>query len=88
MSDRILERVASKQLSQFFTELHQDNGVNIFCNDKLQEVIAKDNKFYVKTKFNDFETDLVLVGIGVSPEIQLAQKIGIDCEKGILVDEN
>lgn len=88
MSDRILERVASKQLSQFFTELHQDNGVNIFCNDKLQEVIAKDNKFYVKTKLNDFETDLILVGIGVSPEIQLAQKIGIDCEKGILVDEN
>ena len=88
MSDRILERVASKELSEFFTKLHKGNGVNILCNEKLEKVIKKDKGFNVKTTFNEFETDLILVGIGVTPEIQLAQNIGIECEKGIVVNEN
>jgi len=88
MSDRILERVASKELSEFFTKLHKGNGVNILCNEKLEKVIKKDKGFHVKTTFNEFETDLILVGIGVTPEIQLAQNIGIECEKGIVVNEN
>ena len=88
MSDRILERVASKELSEFFTKLHKGNGVNILCNEKLEKVIKKDKGFNVKTTFNEFETNVILVGIGVTPEIRLAQNIGIECEKGILVNDN
>ena len=88
MSDRILKRVASKELSEFFTKLHKGNGVNILCNEKLEKVIKKDKGFNVKTTFNEFETNVILVGIGVTPEIRLAQNIGIECEKGILVNDN
>ena len=88
MSDRILKRVASKELSEFFTKLHKGYGVNILCNEKLEKVIKKDKGFNVKTTFNEFETNVILVGIGVTPEIRLAQNIGIECEKGILVNDN
>ena len=86
-SDRILKRVASKELSEFFSRLHSENGVKIICNENLEKVIQKDNFFQIATTKRKFDTDLVLVGIGVKPEIDLAKKLSIDCENGILVDE-
>ena len=86
-SNRILERVASKELSYYFIKLHSENGVNISCNEKIEKVIKKEKFFQIKTNKRQFNTDLVLVGIGVKPEIDLAKDIGIDCERGILVDE-
>ena len=66
-SDRILKRVASKELSEFFSRLHSENGVKIICNENLEKVIQKDNFFQIKTTKRKFDTDLVLVGIGVKP---------------------
>ena len=37
MSERILQRVASKELSNFFTSLHKEKGVKILCDEKLEK---------------------------------------------------
>ena len=88
MSERILQRVASKELSNFFTSLHEENGVKIFCNEKLEKIKPLGSTFQINTSKNKFNTDLILVGIGVTPEIELAKNIGVSYERGIIVDEN
>ena len=42
----------------------------------------------VVTREKTFKSDLVIVGIGILPNLELAQNAGIDCENGILVNEN
>ena len=88
MSERILQRVASKELSNFFTSLHEENGVKIFCNEKLEKIKPLGSTFQINTSKNKFNTDLILIGIGVTPEIELAKNIGVLYERGIIVDEN
>jgi NAD(P)H-nitrite reductase len=88
MSERILQRVASKELSNFFTSLHEKNGVKIFYNERLEKIKPLGSAFQINTSKNKFNTDLILVGIGVTPEIELAKNIGVSYERGIIVDEN
>ena len=88
MSERILQRVASKELSSFFTSLHEEKGVKIFCNERLEKIKPLGSTFQISTSKNKFNTDLILVGIGVTPEIELAKNIGVSYERGIIVDEN
>ncbi|MDA9735281.1 FAD-dependent oxidoreductase, partial [SAR116 cluster bacterium] len=88
MSERILQRVASKELSNFFTSLHEENGVKIFCNEKLEKIKPLGSTFEINTSKNKFTTNLILIGIGVTPEIELAKNIGVSYERGIIVDEN
>tara|TARA_A100001015_G_scaffold85357_1_gene94860 strand:+ start:8261 stop:9460 length:1200 start_codon:yes stop_codon:yes gene_type:complete len=88
MSERILQRVASKELSNFFTSLHEENGVKIFCNERLEKIKPLGSAFQINTNKNKFNTDLLLVGIGVTPEIELAKNIGVSYDRGIIVNEN
>ena len=62
--------------------------VKIFCNERLEKIKPLGSTFQINTSKNKFDTDLILVGIGVTPEIELAKNIGVSCERGIIVDEN
>jgi NADPH-dependent 2,4-dienoyl-CoA reductase/sulfur reductase-like enzyme/nitrite reductase/ring-hydroxylating ferredoxin subunit len=66
-----LERVLGKDVGERIRAIHEDRGV-VF---RLGE----------KTSFDD--ADLIVAGIGVSPEIDLAKKAGIVTADGILVNE-
>jgi len=89
MADRILQRVASSETSDYFRALHKNHGVNILESTGLARIHGKcgvvqgielDQGEYI-------EADAVLVGIGAAPNIELAETAGIECENGIAVDE-
>ncbi len=89
MEDRILKRVASPEMSAFYHALHTDAGVNIRTGssasqftgtDRVEQVVCADG--------TQIQSDLVVVGIGIEPCIELAQSAGLACENGILVDEH
>ena len=82
-----MHRVVAPEISAFYTDLHAREGVRIFCNtsvtafdgdDRVREVICGDLHL---------PADLVVVGIGILPEVTLAEAAGIRCDNGILVDE-
>ena len=88
MEDRILKRVASAEMSAFYHALHTDAGVDIRTgasaqhfagNERVEQVVCADGM--------EVASDLVVVGVGVAPNIELAQSAGLTCENGILVDE-
>lgn len=88
--DRVLARVVTPELSDFFQQLHESNGIKIM-NDSIVESITRVNnshKFELRlASGNMIPSDVVLVGIGIEPNVDLARDAGLPCNDGILVDE-
>jgi len=85
MEDRILQRVTAPVMSDFYKRIHTEEGVNIVENCAATE-IQEDLK--VITTNGEFNADMVIVGIGVIPNIELAQDCGLEVGNGIVIDEN
>ena len=88
MESRILKRVTTEAMSQFYHGLHSRRGVEIVCDAQVKSFEGARSVSSVITEQKTFKSDLVIVGIGILPNSELAQGSGIDCENGILVDEN
>lgn len=86
-ADRILRRVAARETSDYFRKLHQANGVQILEGVGLTR-LSGDN--HVRTaELNDgtqLNVDLVIVGVGIEPNDQLAEDAGLQVDNGIAVD--
>ena len=82
--DRVLQRVASKTLSAFFTDHHRSHGVEIRTD---AEVAAFEEG---GVRLSDGElifADVTLVGVGALACDALARTAGLTCENGVVVDE-
>ena len=88
MESRILKRVTTEAMSQFYHALHSRRGVEIVCNAQVKSFEGASSVSSVITEQKTFESDLVIVGIGILPNSELAETSGIDCENGILVNEH
>jgi 3-phenylpropionate/trans-cinnamate dioxygenase ferredoxin reductase component len=87
-ADRVLKRVTGEQVSEYFSSLHQLHGVNIHCNAEVTAINGQDSVESVScADGSQFEAQLVIIGVGVVPEIRLAQEAGLRIENGICVDE-
>jgi 3-phenylpropionate/trans-cinnamate dioxygenase ferredoxin reductase subunit len=93
MSDRVMNRVVAPEISAFYTDEHQRAGVRIHTRTVLSRFVpsaADPERVGTVTTLDgpQFPADLVIVGVGVVPEIDLAEKAGLACENGIAVDEH
>jgi 3-phenylpropionate/trans-cinnamate dioxygenase ferredoxin reductase subunit len=82
--DRVLARVASRALSEFFTRYHRDHGVEVLTS---AEVTAFEDGGVRLGDGRLIEADAVLVGVGASASDQLAASAGLRRENGVVVDE-
>ncbi len=90
MADRVLARVTSPVISEFYEAEHRAQGVDIRTNARLSALIAE-NERVTAAQLENGETipvDIVLLGIGILPNVELAEEAGIACSNGILVDED
>jgi len=86
--NRVLARVAGPEISQFYQDLHNKNGVDIRLNTTLIEFVKNDEDAYAMLSTGEkIPFDCVIVGIGVIPNVEIAEQAGIECENGIIVDE-
>ena len=88
LSPRVLQRVVAPVVSRFFEDLHRAEGVDIYTNTQVtafegnagvEQVLCADGRC--------FPADLVIVGIGILPNSEIAAEAGLDTDDGILVDE-
>ena len=87
-ADRILKRVASVETSAHFRALHQSHGVDLREGVGLSCLIGSGGKV-VAAELSDGSTvaaDLVLVGIGVAPNVELAEEARLTLDASIAVD--
>ncbi len=86
--ERLLKRVTSKPVSDFYERLHRSHGVDVRLAWRLRSIEqGKDNCLVWMTNGEAVAADLVLNATGAAPNEDLALASGIVCENGILVDE-
>lgn len=89
MADRILQRVAAPQTSDYFRKLHKGNGVAILEGVGLDHLTGDGTvSGAVLSDGLELAVDFVIVGIGIQPATALAEQAGLKIENGIAVNEN
>jgi NADPH-dependent 2,4-dienoyl-CoA reductase/sulfur reductase-like enzyme/nitrite reductase/ring-hydroxylating ferredoxin subunit len=79
-----MERVLGPVLGDFLRSLHEEHGVIFHLGHTLAGI---DDHHVQLDDGARIEADLVLVGIGVRPRLDLAQRAGLAIDHGVLVDE-
>lgn len=89
-STRVLERVTSPVISDYYERQHRAHGVDIRTGARLLRITGSGGKVtgVALGDGSTIGTDIVLVGIGIEPDIALAQSDGIHCQNGIVVDRD
>lgn len=88
MADRILQRVTAPELSEFYTRIHHEEGVQIHTGISVAEICGNGQvQKVVCANGAEFVADVVIIGVGVVPNVELAQQAGIEVNNGIVVDE-
>ena len=88
MEDRILQRVTTPTMSKYYDELHRGRGVQIHTNTGVTGFSGDAKVHKVMCGDTEFAADMVIVGIGIVPNIELAEAAGIICDNGIVVDDH
>ncbi|WP_415922192.1 NAD(P)/FAD-dependent oxidoreductase [Tateyamaria sp. SN6-1] len=87
MSDRILQRVAAPETSDFFRALHAGHGVDIREGVGLKRLIGDTRVTGAElTDGSEIEVDFVIAGVGIAPATALAETAGLSIDNGIAVD--
>ncbi|MCV2893099.1 NAD(P)/FAD-dependent oxidoreductase [Lentibacter sp. XHP0401] len=87
MADRILQRVASPETSDYFRALHTSHGVEILEGTGLTRLTGEGR--VTGAELSDgtaLEIDFAVVGVGIAPATQLAEAAGLTLENGIMTD--
>jgi 3-phenylpropionate/trans-cinnamate dioxygenase ferredoxin reductase subunit len=88
MADRILARVAAPQTADAIRAIHAAEGVQIFEKTGLTRLIGDEGRVKA-AELSDgrvIDADMVIVGIGVTPNDRLAADAGLEVQNGIVVD--
>ncbi len=86
----IMPGLVAPEVSNFFRDEHEAKGVTIIEGASASNVIRNDTGDYTAMLSDGkaFDADIVVVGIGVIPNSEIAEAAGLACERGILVDEH
>lgn len=84
--DRLMARAVSPRVSAFYADLHRGHGVDIRLDTGVDTLEPTGRRLGVLAGGAHFETDLVVAGIGVLPNVELASEAGLICRNGIVVD--
>ncbi len=82
--DGIGARVFPADLSRFLVDYYREQGVDVQTGDGLA---ALEERGVRTTKGKEIAADVVVAGLGIQPNVDLAQQAGIKVDNGIVVDE-
>ncbi len=78
-----LERVMGAQVGQFVRKLHEEQGVRFHLESNLRAILPDAVVLEGGTRI---PADLVVMGVGVKPRVELAKQAGLEVDNGIVVD--
>lgn len=87
-TERVLERVTAPEVSAFFDRIHREEGVNIRTG-ALVEALSGDGRVreVILASGESIPADVVIVGIGVEPNTELAAAAGLAVDNGVVIDD-
>ncbi|MFV2060449.1 MAG: nitrite reductase large subunit NirB [Gammaproteobacteria bacterium] len=88
LMDILMERQLDPVAAGLLKKSLEDRGLNFLMEANTEAIIGKDR--VEKIRFKDgteIYTDLVVMAVGIKPNFALAEKAGIHCERGIVVND-
>jgi 3-phenylpropionate/trans-cinnamate dioxygenase ferredoxin reductase subunit len=83
-----LNRAIGEDMGRIYAAIHRDHGVDLRTEDGVAAIEETRDGLVVRTERGDsIETDAVLVGIGIEPNVELAQAAGLEVDNGVEVDQ-
>lgn len=84
-----LHRVVGAEIGAAFASLHADHGVVLRLGLGVRELLGSGSVDGVALENGKVEpADVVVIGVGVTPRIELAERAGLRIENGVVVDEH
>lgn len=90
MQSRLMPRVVAPEISAFYAALHAAHGVTVVCGAVACEIAGDGGKIdaVLLNHGATLPADVVVVGIGVQPNVELAATAGLPVDNGIIVDKH
>jgi 3-phenylpropionate/trans-cinnamate dioxygenase ferredoxin reductase subunit len=84
-----LARALGKRIGVALLDIHRSNGVAVRAGEYVESMTRTPDGLVLTSNLGDrVECDLLLVGVGAQPNVELAADAGIATGNGILVDEH
>ena len=81
-------RIFPEEHTRFLNDYYREHGVEVRPGATVTDVEKRDGKVVLRTKNGEeVLVDNVVAGIGIIPNVQLAEQAGIKTDNGIIVDE-
>jgi 3-phenylpropionate/trans-cinnamate dioxygenase ferredoxin reductase component len=85
-----LLRVLGPEAAPIFADLHRAHGVDLRCQVAVAELTGSNGSVtgVMLSDGSRIEADMVLVGVGITPNTELAAAAGLQVDNGVIVDEH
>lgn len=88
IADRVMSRVVSPEISDFYQIEHTNQGVKLRLATGVKSINGKKHVKSVTTSDGDeIAADVVIIGVGIVPNTELATAAELEVDDGIVVDE-
>lgn len=87
---RLVARAVGEQTSAYLLAHHRASGIEIVLDATVRRIVARGDRVG-SVELGDgrvLPADLILVGVGVIPNTELAESISLECDNGVRVDES
>ncbi len=86
--DRVMARAVTPVLSSYFERVHAHHGVTLRLGTGVSALLGESGRLSALACDNgeSIEADMAVIGIGIVPNVELAEAAGLICDNGIVVD--
>jgi 3-phenylpropionate/trans-cinnamate dioxygenase ferredoxin reductase subunit len=87
-ADGLMRRQVAPEVGEWYRRLHRDRGITVHTGAKVRAL--RGDRHVEAVELDDgrrFDADLVVVGVGITPNVELAEQAGLSVEDGVHVDE-
>ncbi|MGB6771279.1 MAG: FAD-dependent oxidoreductase [Candidatus Dormiibacterota bacterium] len=81
--------VLGSELAEFYATLHVEHGVDVRTGVEVAEIVSREQRAsgVRLAAGSHIDADAVVVGVGITPNTELAETAGLTIDDGVLVDE-
>ena len=88
LMDWLMERQMDEVSGEMLKKSLEDKGMQFMMKASTQEIVGNGKVEGIKfVDGSELATDLVVMAVGIRPNIELAKKCGLHCERGIVVSD-
>jgi 3-phenylpropionate/trans-cinnamate dioxygenase ferredoxin reductase subunit len=86
VADRLMGRAVAPEIGAWFAELHRKKGVDVRLAARIKAIEGAGKVERVVLESDTIPADIVVIGIGIVPNVELAAVAGLEVGNGIVVD--